>query len=300
MKFFAFFLFAFFIVSSINAQTDDQKDDVKQTVKKKAKKKKKKKKTRVADIDLSHWKVTIPVGKPDEVEPPEILKYAEIEKLKPFMYNDSTDGSIVFHAYPEQTTANTKYSRTELREQVVPGSNSENWHFSDGAVLRSKMAMESVSKDKNGKYHRVIIMQIHGRLSNEQKDLLGQKDNNAPPILKVYWDKGKIRVKTKELKNLSVTSPGILHKDAWTDDKGRNFTDEVGFRKFILEVKVSAGKMVVSLNNSEFFVYESASIKRWDIFENYFKVGNYLQTRDEGAYAKVKVYELEVEHQLSN
>ena len=296
MKFFAFFLFTFFIVNSIDAQTDVQKDDAQQTVKKKAKKKKKKKKVRIADIDLSHWKVTIPDGKPDEVAPPEILKYAEIEKLMPFMYNDSTDGSIVFHAYPAQTTANTKYSRTELREQMVPGSNSENWHFSDRAVLKCKMAMESVSKDNDGKYHRVIIAQIHGRLSNEQKDLLGQKDNNAPPILKVYWDKGKIRVKTKELKNLSVRSPEILHKDAWTDDKGRNFKEEVGFRNFILEVKVSDGKMVVSLNNSEFFVYENASIKRWDIFENYFKVGNYLQTRDKDAFAKVKLYELSVEH----
>jgi len=54
--------------------------------------------------------------------------------------------------------------------------------------------------------------------------------------------------------------------------------------------------MVVSLNNSEFFVYDSQSIKRWGVFENYFKAGNYLQTRDEGAFAKVKIYELEVEH----
>ncbi len=48
-------------------------------------------------------------------------------------------------------------------------------------------------------------MQIHGRLTNEQRDLIGQKDNNAPPILKIYWENGKIRVKTKVLKNLSAT-----------------------------------------------------------------------------------------------
>jgi hypothetical protein len=46
----------------------------------------------------------------------------------------------------------------------------------------------------------MIIAQIHGRLSDEQRDLIGQKDNNAAPILKVYWDNGKIRVKRKYLK----------------------------------------------------------------------------------------------------
>ena len=48
------------------------------------------------EIDLSNWKVTLPIGRPDEVKPPEILDYATNEKLLPFMYNDSTDGSLVF------------------------------------------------------------------------------------------------------------------------------------------------------------------------------------------------------------
>lgn len=255
-----------------------------------------KKKYKLPEIDLSHWKVTIPTGKPDEVEPPEILDYARNEKLKSFMYNDSTDGSIVFYAYPAESTANSKYSRTELREQMVPGDNSKNWKFSEGAVMKGEMAMESVSKDSDGKYHKVIIMQIHGRLTNEERDLIGQKDNNAPPVLKIYWQDGKIRVKTKVLVNRSVSPEGILYEEAWTDDEGRTFEEEVGFGKFTLEVRVSSGKMVVSLNKNEFFVYDNPSLKRWEVFENYFKAGNYLQTRDEGAFAKVKIYELSVEH----
>ena len=54
--------------------------------------------------------------------------------------------------------------------------------------------------------------------------------------------------------------------------------------------------MVVSLNKNEFAVYDDANINRWGVFENYFKAGNYFQSRDEGAFAKVKFYELEVEH----
>jgi len=289
------------IFLSVNATSQNKKSSVAESDVKVEKPTKRKKKVKLPEIDLSHWKVTIPEGEGKggaiSVSPPEILQYASNETLKPYMYNDSTSGALVFHAYPsDATTANTKYSRSELREQMEPGNDNVNWTFAQGGTLKVKMAMGDVSRAEDGKYHRVIIAQIHGRLTNEQRDLIGQKDNNAPPILKIYWDKGKIRVKTKVLKNAGVDQETILHEEAWGDDKGRNFEQEVGFRKFTLEVKVSDGKMLVSLNKSEFFVYDDASIKRWGIFENYFKVGNYLQTRDEGASASVKVYELEVEH----
>lgn len=294
-----FFLMAFLTVCVTSQNKKDSVVEMDTKIEKKHKKKKKKYK--LPKVDLSHWKVTIPQGKGKggavSVEPPEILDYATNETLKPFMYNDSVSGALVFHAYPsDATTANTKYSRSELREQMVPGDDNVNWTFAQGGVLKAKMAMDEVSRDKNGKYHKVIILQIHGRLTNEQRDLIGQKDNNAPPILKIYWQNGKIRVKTKVLKYLGATAEGILHKEAWGDDKGLTFEEEVGFGKFYIEVKVTDGKMVVSLNKNEFAVYDDASIRRWGVFENYFKAGNYFQTRDEGAFAKVKIYELQVEH----
>ena len=173
-------------------------------------KKNKRKKYKLPEIDLSHWKVTLPVtndkGKPYELEPPEIFDFGSNEIAKPYMYIDSTKGAIVFHAMPtSSTTANTKYSRCELREQMVPGKNNVNWTFAQGGKMKGKLAMDEVTRGSEGKYHRVIIMQIHGRLTNEQRDLIGEKDNNAPPMLKIYWDKGKIRVKTKVLKNLNAS-----------------------------------------------------------------------------------------------
>ena len=289
---------------SVNATSQNKKGGVAESdvkVENKKKGKKKKKKVKLPEIDLSNWKITIPEGKGKggaiSVGPPEILDYATNETLKPYMYNDSTKGALVFYAYPTAaTTANTKYSRSELREQMVPGDDNVNWTFKQGGTLKAKLAMNSVSRDENGKYHKVIILQIHGRLTNEQRHLIGQKDNNAPPVLKIYWQNGKIRVKTKKLKFPGVNARGILHEEAWTDDEGFNFEEEVGFRKFQIEVKVSDGKMVVILNKSEFAVYENASIKRWGIFENYFKAGNYFQSRDEDSFAKVNFYELEVEH----
>tara|TARA_R110002126_G_scaffold69680_3_gene175704 strand:- start:266 stop:1180 length:915 start_codon:yes stop_codon:yes gene_type:complete len=265
------------------------------------KRRKKDKKLRLPNIDLSNWKVTIPEGSGKggaiSVAPPEILNYATNEVLKPYMYNDSTKGALTFYAYPSTaTTANTKYSRSELREQMVPGDDNVNWTFKQGGTLKAKLSVDDVSRDKNGKYHKVIILQIHGRLTNDQKELIKQKDNNAPPVLKIYWQNGKIRVKTKKLKYTDVNAIGILHEEAWTDDEGFNFEEEVGFGKFQIEVKVTDGKMVVSLNKTEFAVYDDFNMKRWGVFENYFKAGNYFQSRDEGSFAKISFYELEVKH----
>lgn len=254
------------------------------------------------DIDLSHWKVTIPASRPDdpnkplEVSPPEILNFENNEALAPYFYRDPKDKALVFHAYPAQTTKNTKYSRSELREQMEPGNNNVNWTFKEGGVMRGTLSVPEVSKNRKGKYHRVIVMQIHGRLTNEQRDLIGEDDNNAPPILKIYWDNGKIRVKTKVLKDEEASDTDILHEHAWGDDKGRNFEKEVGNEKFTLEVKVAEGIMTVTLNDDETFYYYGIHMKRWGVFENYFKAGNYFQSRDPGSYAKVKYYQLEVSH----
>ncbi|WP_159021534.1 polysaccharide lyase family 7 protein [Formosa sp. L2A11] len=289
---------------SVNATCQEKASsatDSSSKVEKKDKKKKKKKKYKLPKIDLSHWSVTTPElnkkGGAMNVEPPEILNYATDDRLIPYMYNDSVNGALVFYSFPSNaTTANTKYTRCELREQMVPGDNDKNWTFADGAYMKGKLAMEDISKDSDGKYHKAIIMQIHGRLTDEQRDLIGQKDNNAPPILKIYWQNGKVRVKTKKLKNISATDEELLDKHAWDDDDGFTFKQEVGFSKFILEVKISEGKMVVILNKNEYAVYEDVNMRRWGIFENYFKAGNYFQSRDEGSYAKVKYYELEVKH----
>lgn len=67
-----------------------------------------------------------------------------------------------------------------------------------------------------------------------------------------------------------------MHEEIWNDDEGFNFKQEVGFDKFTIEVKVTTGKMVVILNNNEYKVYENIHMKKWGVYENYFKAGNYF------------------------
>jgi len=248
------------------------------------------------NIDLNNWKITLPIGNPTSVRPPEILDYANNETLKPFFYNDSIDGSLVFYAYPKSTTANSSYSRTELREQMIPGSDNTNWTFAEGGRMRGVLSVPEVSLDRNGKSHKVIIMQIHGRLTNIQRDLIGEDDNNAPPMLKIYWDKGRVRIKTKVVKDLNASYEELLHESTWGDDDGYTIPIDVGHNKFTLEVIVSDGNMEIIFNDLYSIVYDSIHIQKWGIFENYFKAGNYFQSRDEGSYARVKYYELEISH----
>ncbi len=247
-------------------------------------------------IDLNNWKVTLPIGNPTEVNPPEILDYANIEVLQEFMYNDSTDGALVFYTYPGESTRNSSFSRTELREQMVPGSNNTNWTFVQGGRMKGTLAVTDISRSGNDS-HRTLVMQIHGRLTNQQRDLIGEDDNNAPPVLKVYWQKdGQIRVLTKKLKDTNASAIEMLETNAWTDQEGHNFSQKVGTDKFTLEVIASEGRLEVILNDSESVVYDDIHMEKWGVFENYFKAGNYLQTTAEGSFAKVKYYDLEISH----
>ncbi|MGA9638092.1 polysaccharide lyase family 7 protein [Flavobacterium sp.] len=263
----------------------------------------KKVKKKVTAIDLSHWTLTVPEedadnpGKPMNIGYPKILNYGNIKGVKEYMYEDPKDKSIVFYAYPSGTaTANSRYSRSELRETMVVGDDNVNWTFAQGGRLKGVFSIADISKDPDGKYSRTIIAQIHGRLTNEQRDLIGQNDNNAAPILKIYWDKGKIRVKTKVVKDVNASYQELLPATAWGDDEGKNFKEKVDFNKFNIEIKVSNGRMEVILNNAESFVYDDLSVKKWGIFENYFKAGNYLQSRIPNSFAKVKIHALEVSH----
>lgn len=248
------------------------------------------------NIDLSEWKVTLPIadtdGSPIEIHPPAILNYGTNTTLQPFMYNDSTDGSLVFYTYPAgATTANSSYPRTELRELMNGGDGKTNWTFPQGGRMKGTLALQEISAGD-----RTIIMQIHGRLTDAQKALIGASDNNAPPMLKIYWVNGKVRVKTKVLKNLNATYEESLETDAWGDDNGHTFSETVENEPFTLEIIASDGRMEVILNDTESVVYDDIHIQKWSIFENYFKAGNYLVSTDSNAFAKVKYYDLEVTH----
>lgn len=249
---------------------------------------------KLPDIDLNNWKVTLPIGNPSEIVPPDILDYPNVEILKKYMYHDPEDQSIVFFTQPGSTTTNSKYSRTELREQMKPGSNNVNWTYEQGGKMRGVLKVSRVSGEE-GNLDKLIVMQIHGRLTNEQRELIGKTDNDAPPVLKIYWDNGKIDIRRKILKDVNVSDIDILKKDSWKDESHLLDT-EVGNDPFEISIDVKGTKMEVSLVGEETLTFDDIHTEKWAVFDNYFKAGNYLLSTNKASFSEVKYYELEVSH----
>lgn len=253
--------------------------------------------SKTAKINLKNWKVTLPFGEPDpkEIDGVGMSTFNDNPEVNKYLYYDSIDGGLVFYATPGTTTRNTSYARCELREQLVPGDDNNNWTFEEGGVMKGTLKIEDVSKNAKGKYDKVIVMQIHGRLSSEDRIKIGKKDNDAPPIMKVYWYNGNIRLVSKVLRK-GKSGKDIFYKDSWMDAEPYVFPVNVGFDKFSLQIIAEKNKLSVILNDKYTKVYDSKDIKKWGVFENYFKAGNYLGTKADDGFAKVKYYDLAVTH----
>lgn len=257
-----------------------------------------------ADVDFTNWKLTLPVdennnGSPDEYQP-NVLKnfgYQNLEAVQPYMYDDLTDNSLVFYTFPDVSTTNSSYSRTELRELINPNNSRENWTLSEGGEMIGRLKVESISEDteSNSDFHRVIVMQIHGIISEEDMNIHGFSSNNGPPLIKIYWKDGFVWCHKKSLIDETTEGDDLLEtsNNTWTDIKQN--LGYVGYEPFDFRITASDAKIEVQLNNEAPFIYEDVSLDKWP-YENYFKAGNYFQTRDEGAFARVKYYELEVKH----
>ena len=258
-----------------------------------------------ADIDFSNWKLTLPVDednndKPDEYQPSELVDYGyqTIESIQPFMYDDESDSSIVFYTYPDVTTPNSSYSRTELRELINPSNSKENWTLLEGGTLTGRLKMIHVSENPIGSSYdhpKVIIMQIHGIVSEEDMALHGFSTNNGPPLIKMTWIDGYLWSYKKSLVDESTEGDDLLinSSDIWSDIKHN--MGYVGYEPFDLQIIASDGKLEIKLNNENPLIYEDISLEKWP-FENYFKAGNYLGSTDDNASSTVKYYELSVSH----
>ena len=257
-----------------------------------------------ADVNFNNWKVTLPVdennnGGPDEYLP-SVLKdfgYQTLEAVQPYMYDDISDSSLVFYTFPDVSTTNSSYSRTELRELINPDNSRENWTLLEGGEMIGRLKVDSVSEDNESSsdFHRVIVMQIHGIISEEDMDIHGFSSNNGPPLIKIYWKDGEIWCHKKSLIDESTEGNNLLEtsNNTWTDIKHN--LGYVGFDAFDFRITASDARIEVQLNNETPLIYEDVSLDKWP-FENYFKAGNYLTSTHQDAFSYVKYYNLYVTH----
>lgn len=258
-----------------------------------------------ANINFENWKVTLPVdadnnGSPDEYSAAQLKNfgYRTLAPVVPFMYDDTTDESIVFHTYPGTSTSNSNYSRTELREMMDPLDSKVNWTLTQGGTMEGKLKIVAITPDNsstNYAFHRVIVMQIHGIIKPSDMAIHNFSSNNGPPLLKMYWIDGHIVAHKKSLVNATTEGSALLSSSStvWTDEK-YDF-GYVGYEIFTLKIIASTGKLEVILNGTSTHLFQDSSLTKWP-FENYFKAGNYLISTDANASSTVKYYNLEVTH----
>ena len=260
--------------------------------------------TTYADINFTNWKVTLPIdennnGSPDEYQPSQLVNfgYQTLAPVMPYMYDDESDASLMFYTFPDISTSNSSFSRTELRELINPDSSSDNWTLLEGGEMVGRLKVTSVSENTQSSddYHKVIVMQIHGVISPEDMSVHGFSSNNGPPLIKIYWKDGYVWSHKKSLIDEATSGDDLLEtsNNTWADIKVN--LGYVGNDAFDFRITASDAKIEVQLNTNTPHIYEDISLDKWP-YQNYFKAGNYLTTTDADAFSYVKYYNLNVTH----
>lgn len=143
-------------------------------------------------LDLQRWKLTLPVGSPDEIMPSELATYSN----KSYFFVDSTAGAVVFRTPAGGTTTqNSKYPRTELREMNDSGTRVARWSNTSGKhVMEIKQTVTRLTANKK----EVVVGQIHDSdddvimIRLENKLLFVERGGKNVATLDSSYDLGKV------------------------------------------------------------------------------------------------------------
>ncbi|PMK03673.1 polysaccharide lyase family 7 protein [Vibrio sp. 10N.261.55.A7] len=280
-----------------------------------------------ADIlDLSCWKVTLPVSltggdRPTEFEENDIANGAMHPDY--FYVNEAGDG-VVFRSPVQgiKTSENTKYVRSELREMMRCGDTSirthgvggNNWVFSNNeseeslknaagvdGTLKATLSVDHVTRTgKIWQQGRVIIGQIHA-----------PKDE---PV-KIYYRKmpehntGSLWISHEPNGGDDITFPmiGPTKPNYWkqgSKDYQSTYDDGIALgESFSYKIEVVGADMTVTISREgKPDVVQKVDMQNSGYEEEgewmYFKAGVYNQNRsgDPDDYVQATFYELEVTH----
>lgn len=110
-------------------------------------------------LNLTNWKLTIPVntsheGTPDEITQPELASYNS-----DFFHLNSDKNAVVFKGIVNgDTTAHSHYPRSELREMTDNGLNEASWSDDSGThIMEYRLAITHLPAKKS----EVVAGQIH-------------------------------------------------------------------------------------------------------------------------------------------
>lgn len=220
--------------------------------------------TPAAVLDLSAWKLTLPYnttrrsGNPDEVVQPELARFVDEEN---FYVSESGDCVHFRAACDGRGTTNSKYPRSELREMAPGGKDEASWGTSDGVahVFEAEFAVLQLPATKE----HVVCAQIHG---------------DEDDVLMVRVEDDSLFIERHEESDVILDSEYEMGK------------------RFKLRLLAEGGRIKAWHDGDEVMDWEVAAERC------YFKAGCYTQSNQnyeekEGAFGKVAIYQLYVNHQ---
>lgn len=224
-----------------------------------------------ANIDLTHWKLTLPISSADSDTNP--LEFPADRIAVDHSYRKyiqlASDGALVFWCPVNGvTTKNAKYPRCELRELVDPHDDNVCWSAPGTHILDATCRMIEVPSSQ-----KVIIGQIHGH------------SGKAQPLIKLQYFKGRIEALVKE--------------HASRDKETKLTFPQVGLEKdFDYQIRLQDGVLNVTVNNQTQSVNVFANDSQWSDQTLYFKAGAYVQDNEGSATeaAKVRFSKLKLSH----
>lgn len=239
------------------------------------------------NFDLSQWNLTLPSASTISVnELNSGFQYAEA------FYTDPSSGGMVFRC-PNlaRTTANSSYSRSELRELLAPWdsntkSNANNWTPEMGGTLKATVRVDHVSVTGDSKkLGRVIIAQIHGPETSEVVRLYyAKKPTDA---------KGRIYAAFETMSGTTSYSPDIVRNTSGAGlALGEKFRYEV--RLIDTKLRLVVRRMDGTVAGSYTKTIDSAYVGK----NVYFKAGVYNQnnTGDAADYVQATFFALTHTH----
>jgi poly(beta-D-mannuronate) lyase len=237
------------------------------------------------NFDLSHWKLTLPSG--SEIQTSELSNGFTWPNV---FYTDPRSGGMSLRC-PNiaGTTANSHYSRTELREMLSPTSSADsdanNWTPADGGRLKARLKVDRVSTTgDSAKVGRVIVGQIHGPDTEPVRLYFHKKPSEA---------RARIYIASETVGGSTSWSTDIVsNKNGGGIALGELFTYLITLRDTRLQVDIlrNQGTLVNTYIKDIDPAYRGLNL--------YFKVGVYNQnnTGTDSDYAQATFYSLTHTH----
>ncbi|NUP13922.1 MAG: polysaccharide lyase family 7 protein [Polyangiaceae bacterium] len=215
-------------------------------------------------LDLSNWKLTLPISEagdesPLEIKQPDLATYS----VDPYFHLDAAKDGVIFQAHAGgATTSNSGYPRSELREMTSRGADLASWSTTSGT-------------------HTLVVTQAITHL----------------PAAKPHVVAGQIHDDSDDVVMIRLEDE-YLFVEGGGDDLGELDPNYVLGTPFAIKLVAADGVIQVYYNDLTTPKVEVEA----DASGCYFKAGVYTQsntsTGDEpSAYGEVVVYDLSVVHQ---